>query len=62
MSKVVGRMKNSRAYGMAPSVAGKTPYALNWKKGFNRLSVIAAIGWAVYVSVERWHEVSAFDS
>lgn len=61
MSKVVGWMKNSRAYGMAPSVVGKT-YALNWKKGFNRLSVIAAIGWAVYVSVERWHEASAFDS
>jgi hypothetical protein len=41
---------------------------VNWRKGFNRLFLLAALGWAIYIlwyiPVEQWHEQShlALDS
>jgi len=33
---------------------------INWKKGFNRLFIVAALGWAIYVfwylPIQQWHE------
>src|SRR5690348_4919021 len=35
---------------------------INWGKGFNRLFVVAAIGWAIFIPVERFHEQNEWDS